>query len=97
MIREIYGLYYGTNMVTKCLKGENVMEKMPKIEELAELIECGRESILLQEHLREIMILEGDSEAVNILNKRIFLSKQLFIQLELANETIKQLNHTGTE
>ena len=73
------------------------MEKMPKIEELAELIECGRESILLQEHLREIMILEGDSEAVNILNKRIFLSKQLFIQLELANETIKQLNHTGTE
>ena len=73
------------------------MNKMPKIEEIAGMIEVVKEGISLQEVLREIMFLEGDSEAVNILNKRIFLSKQLCIQLELANETIKQLNHTGTE
>lgn len=69
------------------------MNKMPKMDELTVLVEAVKQSIDLQEVLSMITF---DTKEKEILDRRILLSKQLAIQLALANDTIKELNKYGT-
>lgn len=69
------------------------MNKMPKMEELTGLVEIVKQSIELQKLLS---IIAFDAKEKEMLDRRILLSKQLAIQLALANDTIKELNKYGT-
>lgn len=69
------------------------MNKMPKMDELTVLVEAVKQSIDLQEVLSMITF---DAKEKEMLDRRILLSKQLAIQLALANDTIKELNKYGT-
>lgn len=69
------------------------MNKMPKMEELTRLVETVKMSIDLQEVLSMVTF---DAKEKEMLDRRILLSKQLAIQLALANDTIKELNKYGT-
>lgn len=69
------------------------MNKMPKMDELTVLVEAVKQSIDLQEVLSMITF---DVKEKEMLDRRILLSKQLAIQLALANDTIKELNKYGT-
>ena len=82
-----------TETVIVLLKEEFIMNKMPKMDELTVLVEAVKQSIDLQEVLSMITF---DTKEKEILDRRILLSKQLAIQLALANDTIKELNKYGT-
>lgn len=69
------------------------MNKMLKMDELTVLVEAVKQSIDLQEVLSMITF---DAKEKEMLDRRILLSKQLAIQLALANDTIKELNKYGT-
>lgn len=69
------------------------MNKMPKMDELTVLVEAVKQSIDLQEVLSMVTF---DAKEKEMLDRRILLSKQLAIQLALANDTIKELNKYGT-
>lgn len=69
------------------------MNKMPKMDELTVLVETVKQSIDLQEVLSMVTF---DAKEKEMLDRRILLSKQLAIQLALANDTIKEINKYGT-
>lgn len=69
------------------------MNKMPKMDELTVLVEAVKQSIDLQEVLSMVTF---DAKEKEMLDRRILLSKQLAIQLALANDMIKELNKYGT-
>lgn len=69
------------------------MNKMPKMKELTKLVETVKMSIELQ---KLMSIVAFDAKEKEMLDRRILLSKQLAIQLALANDTIKELNKYGT-
>ena len=82
-----------TKTVIVLLKEEFIMNKMPKMDELTVLVETVKQSIDLQEVLSMVTF---DAKEKEMLDRRILLSKQLAIQLALANDTIKEINKYGT-
>lgn len=82
-----------TKTVIVLLKEEFIMNKMPKMDELTVLVETVNQSIDLQEVLSMVTF---DAKEKEMLDRRILLSKQLVMQLALANNTIKELNKYGT-
>lgn len=105
MIEKVFKIAKNTSPLVKpirlyILKGEfemdEMMPKLPAMAELTPLVNQLKESIVILEALIEISKIR-DPHMTDKYQKRLLLSKQLVVQLALANNTIKTINILAEE